>query len=223
MKKQNKKGFTLMELLAVIVILAILLGVAIPAVSSYINSSRKSGYTDNVLQYISAARHSALLGEFDMPADQNDATIIPFELLVDKLERNAKASPYGGSYLDGAPGKNNSRTTVSSYVVIVQESGNDDKVVYKYYATADDGQYVIGKNSKQMIISEEELAAKNDYVTRYSGNATASNVALSSIRADGSTKLVLNPSSGSSSSKNYVPRNLEIGTSGKITVRVIAG
>ena len=41
MKRLNRKGFTLVELLAVIIILAIVVGITIPAVLNTINSSRK--------------------------------------------------------------------------------------------------------------------------------------------------------------------------------------
>jgi len=220
MSLHNKKGFTLIELLAVIVILSILLAVAIPAVTGYINSSKKSGYTDNVLQYITAARYAALTGEFELPTDPYDATVIPFELLVDKLDKSGKKSPYGGSFVEGITGKNNSRTIVSSYVVIVHEGDDGDSPVYKYYATADDGQYVIGQNSKQMIISEEELTAKSDYVTRYTGNSSAGEVNLTGIQAN-STRMNLTPGSGASG-KNYIPRNISISSGGVITVRNVA-
>ena len=52
----NKKGFTLIELLAVIVILGVLLAIAIPAVSKYINTAKKSTYIINVKEYADAAK-----------------------------------------------------------------------------------------------------------------------------------------------------------------------
>ena len=44
MKKLNKKGFTLVELLAVIVVLAIIMVLTVPAVLSSMNSARQSSF-----------------------------------------------------------------------------------------------------------------------------------------------------------------------------------
>ena len=52
MKKLNKKGFTLIELLAVIIILGVLMIIAIPSVTEYISSSRKSAMVDTADGYI---------------------------------------------------------------------------------------------------------------------------------------------------------------------------
>ncbi len=41
----NKKGFTLIELLAVIVILGVIMVIAVPAITKYIDNSRKEGFT----------------------------------------------------------------------------------------------------------------------------------------------------------------------------------
>lgn len=43
-KLKNKKGFTLVEVIAVLVILAILIAIAIPAVNGYINKAKETEY-----------------------------------------------------------------------------------------------------------------------------------------------------------------------------------
>lgn len=162
MKRKNQRGFTLIELLAVIVILAILLGVAIPAVAGYINSSRKSGFIDNVTMFVNAARNASVSGEFVFPSDANHATVIPFSELKDQLDRGGSTSSYGGKWTD------------KSFVVIVN-TGTNEKPTYAYYVAANDGKYSLGdatstETSKAQIVLVDGMNTEN--VIRESTGAT---------------------------------------------------
>lgn len=54
--KKNKKGFTLVELLAVIVILAVLIVIAMPSVLQIMENSRRSAFETEVKSYLKAAQ-----------------------------------------------------------------------------------------------------------------------------------------------------------------------
>ena len=66
MKKLNRKGFTLVELLAVIVILAIIVGIALVTMLPNIEASRKKGFDEAVTAirlYIQNQKDMSLLSE----------------------------------------------------------------------------------------------------------------------------------------------------------------
>ena len=87
----NHKAFTLIELLAVIIILAILLVIAVPSVSNYISDSRKSVYVASAKAHIDGARF--LINNGKLNAYDTSATYyIPGKCV--KME-NDTDSPYG--------------------------------------------------------------------------------------------------------------------------------
>ena len=67
---QNKKGFTLVELLAVIVILGIILAIAVPTVTGIINNQRESAFE-------ATARMIYRGIQYEMLEDGAENTIIP--------------------------------------------------------------------------------------------------------------------------------------------------
>ena len=97
-KVTKKKAFTLIELLAVIIILGVLLLVAIPSVTSYIADSRKKVYIDTAKNYISGARVMVNKGDSDV-FDPEVTYYIPIECI--SIETGGE-SPYGkfkGAYV----------------------------------------------------------------------------------------------------------------------------
>ena len=62
---KNKKGFTLVELLAVIVILAVIILIAVNAVLPQMNRARKNSFADEALNYLKAAETKYVEGAMD--------------------------------------------------------------------------------------------------------------------------------------------------------------
>jgi len=54
--KKNNKAFTLIELLAVIVVLTIILLITVPAINDVIKNSRKEAFRNNVLNLFEAVK-----------------------------------------------------------------------------------------------------------------------------------------------------------------------
>ncbi len=89
--KLNNKAFTLIELLAVIIILGILMIIAIPSVTKYISDSRKSAYVNTAKNIMDETRNlvnEGKLGMYDMGATY----YIPASCIHTE---NGLTSPYG--------------------------------------------------------------------------------------------------------------------------------
>ena len=107
--KLNKSGFTLVELLAVIVILATIVMIAAPSVTGYLESSRKKAYVLNAKQVVEAVANDVLINGSKTAYNMED-----INRLLDSNHRLV-TSPYGQNYSEG------------SYVKVEKdESGNNE-------------------------------------------------------------------------------------------------
>ena len=121
----KKKGFTLVELLAVIIILGVLMLIAIPSVTNYINNSRKETYANTGKELIKGASHLVTKsndvnyeGELDF-TDTDTTYYIPYTCI--NTDKKAK-SPYGDFE--------------EAYVVVTLDEKNN----YQYYFYSKDTQ-----------------------------------------------------------------------------------
>lgn len=135
----NKKGFSLIELLTVIIILGVVATIGISAVSGYINDSRKSSFSDLAKMYIEKASELRTVDRLPVEIKDGEALLLPLERF--KLEKNEDyTTVYGKLKLDFC------------YVIITNNSNN-----YNYYISMlDDTKHAIvfaeySKISKELI------------------------------------------------------------------------
>ena len=112
----KNKGFTLIEIISVIIIIGVIMVIAVPSVSSYITNARKDTFIVSLTRYIEGARE-LVEGKSDISVVCKDVTYyIPKECIpVDK----GSNSPYG--------------EWVDVYVVVTY-----DGLKHYYYVTARD-------------------------------------------------------------------------------------
>ena len=114
---KNKKGFTLVELLAVIVILAVIILIAVTAVIPRMNNAKKKAFFDEALMYLKAGKTAYVTDENTSCYDINDFS---------RYIKNDKAGYSGTIFLfsDGSAVLN--LTDGKYYIVASDESSTDD-------------------------------------------------------------------------------------------------
>jgi len=102
---KNERGLTLIELLAVIVILGIIAAIAIPAIGGLIDNSKKDAHVANAQQMINAAK-IAVTADKDLIPANGKYTLVTLEYLEDEGYLETVKDPDGGtdSYKKGPTG-----------------------------------------------------------------------------------------------------------------------
>ncbi len=145
----NKKAFTLIELLAVIVILGVILMIAIPKVSQYINRSKKDSFVDEARLYIDAVRNDLTSENYPAPIGTNDVLIVTIDKV--KMEKAHKKSPFGGKYLYN-----------KSYVAVINTTDGTNPEYEYYFAGQDTKGYAIPLTAEKNLSRDVIVAnAKN--------------------------------------------------------------
>ena len=90
----NKRGFTLVEVISVIVIIGVLMLIAIPAVSNYIMSSRRASYAANVHAFVETINGKYDSKDYGSYVKDDEVMVIPFKTIELEVGDNDE-SPFG--------------------------------------------------------------------------------------------------------------------------------
>ena len=119
----GKKGFTLIEIITVIIIIGIILTIAVPAVSSYILKSRKTNYSGTISAYVETIKGEYDMGEFGDYIDDSELMIVPIKII--KLEKGeSDSSPFGKYDFDKSYVLIKSNTYTNDYYVTFVDSAD---------------------------------------------------------------------------------------------------
>ena len=140
---KNNKGFTLIEVLASIIILGVVSVVAVPRIFDYITSSRESIYVQDARKMIAQAQYrmSASSTEIEKPSDK-EVVVFTLNYLAQNDFHNA---PNGGKYMFD-----------TSFVIVTYSS--TDK---QYHYAAMLVEKISEKDYKGVKLSTEELINTN--------------------------------------------------------------
>lgn len=157
---KNKRGFTLVELLAVIVILGVLLMIAVPAVQNVIKKTKNNATQKQAELFIDAAKKMAIIDE-----PTNDKVIyklidLDSDVDTDRFTGMVVASKENGSY---------------KYYIYLNDSvnkktiGNNDNDIFKFASEDKINENVTdgGKDFKEELA---QIIKVNNNTYSYSGN-----------------------------------------------------
>lgn len=143
----NRKGFTLVELIAMMAVLAILMVITVPNMSGILNKNKDSITKEDVNKMVSGAKTKFQTKEAKYPKSAGDCVILSLGFIDGNNDINKGIN-------DGVYSK------TKSFVVVSKENEGGNTYSYKYYIRLveelekDNYQYGLG------IISYDEFTAK---------------------------------------------------------------
>ena len=169
---KNKKGFTLVELLAVIVILGILLVVAVPAVSTIIRNSRRNADKTEAMEFLKQLEQCSISGNSSCSATAS----------LEMLQQNGSGKL--GVHFSGSFDTNTYKASVAYFVF----KGGNGTVFYYNSSTAKTTGDMIARLNKNVNVSScstsaPTIAAPTSAATAYFKAAIDSTVSGASASA----------------------------------------
>ena len=158
--KQKKKGFTLVELLAALVILGLLTAIAAPNIIGILQSTKLNTYQRDAEKLVTIAEYKFRSDTSIVKPADDHCIVMNMKYLGSGEFKNA---PYGGSYAYNGPDKNPQTKTydteLNNYVVI-RRIGGGTTVKYEYHVQL--VEYIFAKTRFSGIPLTRYSSVKND-------------------------------------------------------------
>lgn len=119
--KLNNKGFTLVELLAAMVILAAIMVIAVPNIMGILNNSKADAYVEDAKKLLSLAEYKIRANPDLRPESVGGCTKLALKYLDNSEFKNA---PNNGTY-----------DPVKSFVIVTRKEDQSGKKQYDYAVT----------------------------------------------------------------------------------------
>ena len=130
----NQKGFTLVEILATLVVLAILMAITVPNITGIISNNKQSVGKEDVGKMVSGVKARIKRKEAIYPKEAGACNVFTLEYI--DLNDDFKKGLNGGTY-----------NKTESFVVVRKDQIEDNKYEYKYYV-----RMIEEKNDKNLEI-----------------------------------------------------------------------
>ena len=126
---KNNKGFTLVETIAVIIILGVVLSIAVPSITNVVKSTNKNRMISDAETFISEVKEYVESDTIGNTPKDNKYKLVNIKSKLSK-------SPYGGNY-----------NMESSFVIINNNSYTVCLTDNKYKATTEEGSITVKKGN----------------------------------------------------------------------------